>query len=89
MSGGEGGVGDQPPEGDPVKVAYASNQAEAELIAGILRAEGIPSMLRRAGGADVPDFLAAGARDILVPSSMAQAAREALAPPTPDAPASD
>ena len=29
---------------------------------------------------DVPDFLAAGPRDVLVPESAAQAAREALAP---------
>jgi len=36
-------------------------------------------MLRRSGGFDVPDFLAAGPRDILVPESGAEAAREALA----------
>ncbi len=71
----------QQPEGDPVKVAYAANQAEAELIAGLLRTEGIPSMVRRTLGADVPDFLAAGPRDILVPASAAQAAREVLASP--------
>ena len=37
-----------------------SNLAEAELIQGILLEEGIPSILRRSGGFDVPDFLAAG-----------------------------
>ena len=36
-------------------------------------------MLRRSGGFDVPDFLAAGPRDVLVPESGAEAAREALA----------
>ena len=36
-------------------------------------------MLRRSRGFDVPDFLAAGPRDVLVPASGAQAAREALA----------
>jgi hypothetical protein len=41
--------------------------------------EGIPSMLRRAGGFDVAEFLAAGPRDVLVPESGAEAAREALA----------
>jgi hypothetical protein len=68
-------------EGALVKVARASNQPEAELIEMLLLEEGIPSMQRRSGGFDVPDFLAAGPRDILVPESGAQAAREALAPP--------
>ena len=67
-------------EGALVKVARAANQPEAELIEGLLLEEGIPSLQRRAGGADVPDFLAAGPRDILVPESAAEAAREALAP---------
>ena len=61
-----------------VKVAYARNIAEAELIQGLLRQEGIPSMVRRNGGFDVPDFLAAGPRDVLVPESHAQRARELL-----------
>jgi hypothetical protein len=67
-------------EGALVKVARASNQPEAELIEMLLLEEGIPSMQRRSGGFDVPDFLAAGPRDILVPESGAEAAREALAP---------
>ena len=40
-------------------------------------------MLRRSGGFDVPDFLAAGPRDIVVPQSGAQAAREALGTTVP------
>jgi hypothetical protein len=44
-----------------------------------LRQEGIPSMVRRNGGFDVPDFLAAGPRDVLVPVSQADRARELLA----------
>jgi hypothetical protein len=67
-------------EGRLVKVAYARNLPEAEMIQGLLIEEGIPSMARRNGGFDVPDFLAAGPRDILVPESGAQAAREALRP---------
>jgi Putative prokaryotic signal transducing protein len=67
-------------DGKLVKVARATSQVEADFISGLLLEEGIPSMSRRAPGADVPDFLAAGARDILVPESAAQAAREALAP---------
>lgn len=62
-----------------VKVAYARNIAEAEMIQDRLRQEGIPSMVRRNGGFDVPDFLAAGPRDVLVPVSQADRAREALA----------
>ncbi|MEA2200294.1 MAG: hypothetical protein QOI89_890 [Solirubrobacteraceae bacterium] len=66
-------------DGQLVKVARAQNQPEAEFIEALLLEEGIPSMLRRSGGSDVPDFLAAGPRDVLVPESGAQAAREALA----------
>ncbi len=64
--------------GEPVKVAFARNQAEAQLIQGILLEEGIPSYERRSRGFDVPDFLAAGPRDILVPEAGFEAARELL-----------
>ncbi len=62
-----------------VKVAYACNLAEGELIQGLLRQERIPSMLKRNGGFDVPDLIAAGPRDVLVPVSQADRARELLA----------
>jgi len=65
-------------EGKLVKIAAAQNGVEAEMIQGLLLEEGIPSMSQRAPGADVPDFLVAGRRDILVPESGAEAAREAL-----------
>ena len=68
-------------EGPLVRVAAARNQAEAELIQGLLLEEGIPSLARRSGGFDVPDFLASGPRDILVPSSGEEAAREMLGDP--------
>jgi hypothetical protein len=64
--------------GPQVRVARAGNQAEAELIQGILLEEGIPSVQRRMRGFDVPDFLAAGPRDILVPEAGAEAAQELL-----------
>jgi hypothetical protein len=75
-------------EGELVRVAGGRNQAEAELIQGLLIEEGVPSMLRRSGGFDVPDFLAAGPRDVLVPEAGADAARQVLlqadlAPPPP------
>jgi hypothetical protein len=66
-------------EGQLVKVARAANQPEAEFIAGLLLEEGIPSMLRRSSGFDVAESLAAGPRDVLVPESGAEVAREALA----------
>ncbi len=65
-------------EGKLVKVASTQNGVEAEMIQGMLLDQGIPSMSQRAPGADVPDFLVAGRRDILVPESGAEAAREAL-----------
>jgi hypothetical protein len=65
-------------EGELVSVAHAENQAEAEFIEGLLLEEGIPSMLRRSAGFGV-ESLASGPRDVLVPESGAQAAREALA----------
>jgi hypothetical protein len=65
-------------KGKLVKVAYAQQQAEAEMIQGLLSEYGIPSMLRRAAGFDVPDFLAAGPREVLVAEELAEQAREAL-----------
>jgi hypothetical protein len=64
--------------GRQVRVTSARNQAEAELIQGMLLEEGIPSVQRRTRGFDVPDFLAAGPRDILVPEAGAEAAHELL-----------
>jgi hypothetical protein len=69
-------------EGDLVWVARAHHQAEAELIQNLLLEEGIPSTTRRSMGFDVPDFLAAGPRDVLVPRSGADAARDLLSPRT-------
>ena len=65
--------------GDPVKVGFARNLAEAQMIQGILLEEGIPSFERRTRGFDVPDFLAGGPRDILVPGAAAEVARSLLA----------
>src|SRR5215218_4487212 len=65
--------------GRQVRVASAANLAAAELIQGMLLEEGIPSVQRRTRFFDVPDFLAAGPRDILVPEAGAEAAREVLA----------
>src|SRR6478752_6153071 len=71
--GGGGGGGDR-----LVKVAYAPNQMEAEMIQGLLSDHGIQSMLKRGPGFDVPEFLASGPRQVFVLESAAAAAREAL-----------
>jgi hypothetical protein len=68
-------------EGEPVRVATAQNQPEAELLQGLLLEAGIPSLARRSRGFDVPDFLAAGPRDVLVPRGGEAAARELLGTP--------
>ena len=65
-------------QGALVRAVWARNQAEAELIEGMLLEQGIPSLMRRPPGFDVPDFMAAGPRELLVPSSGLEAAREVL-----------
>ena len=85
------GRGDEPPsslrrrarkikpqyaEGQLVKVASAPNLAQGEFLAGMLLEEGIPSLLRGSIAGHGP---LAGTRDVLVPESGAEAAREALA----------
>jgi hypothetical protein len=59
------------------RVARATNQAEAEFVQTLLEA-GIASMLRRSPGFEVPDMLAAGPRDVMVPSTAHDAARQVL-----------
>ena len=83
--GGDGGTGGPVDEGGGggggdrlVKVAFAPNQMEAEMIQGLLRDHGIESMLTRGPGFDVPEFLARGPRQVFVLESNAEAAREAL-----------
>jgi hypothetical protein len=60
------------------RVATARQQPEAELIQMLLLEEGVPSTLRRSAGFDVPDFLAAGPRDVLVAESGLETARAVL-----------
>jgi hypothetical protein len=65
--------------GDLIRVTGAHSLADGEMIQSILLDHGIPSMLRRTRGFDVPDFLAGGPRDVLVPQSGYEAARDLLA----------
>jgi hypothetical protein len=65
-------------DGELVRVAFTRNQAESDLLQNILLEEGIPSMTKRTRGFDVPDYLAAGPRDVYVPESGVAMARELL-----------
>ena len=71
---------DRPEPVEWVRVAWARHQPEAELLLGILRDAGIPAWFRRTGGVDVPDMLAGGAREILVPAGFALEAHALLDP---------
>jgi hypothetical protein len=61
-----------------VKVAVAPNETSALLMDGVLKEAGIPSLIQRAPGFDAPDFVSAGPRDVLVPSTSWEEARQAL-----------
>jgi|SRR5690349_10034477 hypothetical protein len=65
-------------QGDLVRVLGVRNQIEGEFIQGLLLEEGVPSILRRSMGFDVPDFLASGPRDVMVPRSGVSASRDVL-----------
>jgi hypothetical protein len=75
-SGGGGGGGGG---GKLVKVAFARNQVEAEMIQGLLGEGGIPSVLKRSRGFDAPEFMAAGPHDVMVDSNHAHEAKALLA----------
>lgn len=77
--GDEGGGGGGGGGGDLVKVAFARNQVEGEMLQGLLSQADIPSVLKRSRGFDNPDFLAGGPHDVMVPEGAAKRAREVLA----------
>ena len=61
-----------------VKVAAAPDESVALLMDGVLKDAGIPSLIQRAPGFDAPDFLAAGPKDVLVPGSLVEEAKQVL-----------
>jgi hypothetical protein len=63
---------------DLVKIAYAHDESEAELLQGLLRTADVGSVVRRAPGFDVPEFGTAGPRHVLVAASDVPAARDVL-----------
>lgn len=73
--GGGGGGGDG---GKLVKVAFARTQPEAEMMQGLLSEAGIPSVLKRSRGFEIPEFLAAGPHDVFVQAEVARRARDLL-----------
>jgi hypothetical protein len=61
-----------------VKLAAAPDESVALLMDGVLKDAGIPSLIQRAAGFDAPDFLAADLRDVLVPGSLVEEAKQVL-----------
>lgn len=61
-----------------IKVAAAPNETSALLMEGLLRDAGVPALIQRASGFDVPDFLSSGPRDVLVPGALLEEARQVL-----------
>jgi hypothetical protein len=61
-----------------VKVAAAPDESVALLMEGLLKDAGIPALIQRAPGFDAPDFLSAGPRDVLVPASLVEEAKQIL-----------
>jgi hypothetical protein len=76
--GGEEGGGGGGGGGKLVKVAFAPNQMEAEMIQGLLTEHGIPSLVKRGPGFDVPEFMPVGPRQVFVAEAVAPQAREVL-----------
>lgn len=76
MAGGDA----RTPPAEWVRVAIARNQPEAEMIQGMLRDAGIPAFVRRMAGFDVPDYLAGGPRDVMVPADRALEAHALVDP---------
>ena len=60
------------------RLTWAANLMEAEMIAGLLEQEGIKVLIRRPIGMDVPEFLAAGPRELLVDEEHYEAAAESV-----------
>ncbi|MBS1863507.1 MAG: DUF2007 domain-containing protein [Actinobacteria bacterium] len=77
--GDEGGGGGGGGGSKLVKVGFARNQAEAEMLQALLLQSDIPSVLKRARGFDAPEFLAAGPHDVWVNQGHAEEAKRILA----------
>lgn len=79
-------LGRRRPRPEPVRwvrVAYARHQPEAEMLAGMLAEIDVPVVVRRAT-MDVPEMLAGGPRELLVPADRELEARALLDPLPPE-----
>jgi Putative prokaryotic signal transducing protein len=66
---------------DAVVVKVVSGEAEAQVVCGLLRSQGIECAYRNTEAIDSPleDFIAAGSQEILVRASDLETAKELLA----------
>ena len=60
-----------------VKVAVAANETDALLMDGVLKDAGVPSLIQHAPGS-MPRTFCRGPRDVLVPGSLAEEAKQLL-----------
>ncbi len=58
------------------RLTWAESLMEAEMIAAFLDGEGIPTVIKRPIGMDVPGFLAVGPRELFVDDAQYDAAAE-------------
>jgi len=61
-----------------VKVDSVPNETSALLMEGVLEDAGIPALVCRGPGFDVPNFLSAGPRSVLVPEPALEEAQQLL-----------
>jgi hypothetical protein len=68
-------------EDDTVVLKVVSGQSEAEVVCGLLRSAGIECAYRDTDAVDssLEDFMAAGAREVIVRASDLEAAKELVA----------
>ena len=73
---GHGGFSPIKPMNAWAKVGSAPNETMALMMEGLLRKADIPVLIQRPTGFEVPDFLAGGPREILVPETNLPEARD-------------
>jgi hypothetical protein len=66
-------------EGPLVRIAGTRGAPEAQLIQSLLLEQGVPSIVRPMKGIALPDWIVSGPREVFVPASGADVARDALA----------
>ena len=59
-------------------MAVTPNETSALLVDSVLKDAGVPALIQRAPGFDVPGFLSSGPRDVLVPGALFEEAKQIL-----------